>query len=147
MTSGPVPAADGTQTFLVHAALAREFAAYRAAASARDAPAAWAALERAHVLSQPMLLLHLRVHLMMLGLALRMRDGREVAGQLLRLALAPLGHATGRTPLGNTGRSNVSAFAPMPVPADLADALGLHGARPATTNMSQATADDVRGQP
>jgi hypothetical protein len=37
--------------------------------------------------------------------------------------LAPLGSLTGRLPVGNSGRSNVSAFAPMPIPADLAEAL------------------------
>ena len=46
-------------------------------------------------------------------------DGREIRGQLPRLALVPLGHLFSRLPAGNTGRSNVSAFAPMDVPADL----------------------------
>lgn len=104
-------------------ALARELDAYGRAASAGDVPAAWVALERAHVLSQPMLVPHLGVHLTMLDFAWRTRDRREVAGQLLRLALAPLGHVTGRTPPGNTGRSDVSAFAPMAVPDDLSSVL------------------------
>ncbi|MBT8427288.1 MAG: DUF3703 domain-containing protein, partial [Erythrobacter sp.] len=34
---------------------------------------------------------------------------------------APLGNLTGRLPWGNTGRANVSAFAPMPYPDDLAE--------------------------
>jgi hypothetical protein len=38
-----------------------------------------------------------------------------VNGQLLRLLLVPLGHLSGRFPLGNTGRSHVSAFRPMSV--------------------------------
>jgi hypothetical protein len=42
---------------------------------------------------------------------------------MVRIILAPLGALTGRLPVGNTGRSNVSAFAPMPIPADLADTL------------------------
>lgn len=114
--------------------LAREVDAYRAAARVGDLTAAWVALERAHVLSQPMLLPHLRVHGLMLALAVRGRDGREVAGQLLRLLLAPLGHVTGRTPPGNTGRSNVSAFAPMAVAPDLASVL-----QPATKRPSNAS--------
>jgi hypothetical protein len=46
-----------------------------------------------------------------------------VTGQLARLALAPLGALTGRMPWGNNGRSNVSAFKPMPIPDDLQDLL------------------------
>jgi hypothetical protein len=55
----------------------------------------------------------------MLIYALRLHDLREVAGQVARLALAPLAAMTGRVPVGNTGRSNVSAFRPMPIPDDL----------------------------
>ena len=81
---------------------------------------AFAWLERAHVLGQPELLRHWRVHGWMLRVALRRREGRELAGQLLRLLLTPIGHLTGRLPRGNTGGSNVSAFAPMTLPDDLA---------------------------
>ena len=62
---------------------------------------------------------HWRMHVTMLRAAWALRDGRELLGQLLRLSLVPLGHLFGRLPLGNTGRSNVSAFTPMDVPADL----------------------------
>jgi hypothetical protein len=55
----------------------------------------------------------------MLRFAIEKRDWSEVLGQILRTILAPLGPLTGRLPVGNTGRSNVSAFAPMPVPDDL----------------------------
>jgi len=55
----------------------------------------------------------------MLTFAIFERDTREIIGQIVRLALAPLGSLTGRIPIGNTGRSNVSAFRPMPVPEDL----------------------------
>lgn len=120
----------------LRAALSRELDAHHRAVAIGDAAAAWTALERAHVLSQPKLLPHLHVHLLMLWLALRTRDGREVGGQLLRLALAPLGHVTGHTPPGNTGRARASAFAPMPVPDDFTGVLGLHGARPPATSDS-----------
>src|SRR3546814_19509500 len=80
---------------------------------------AWCHLERAHVVSQTHLWPHMQSHWKMLQLAVRLRDGREVVGQLFRLALAPLGNLTGRMPIGNTGRSNVSAFRKMQLPADL----------------------------
>ncbi|RYY38006.1 MAG: DUF3703 domain-containing protein [Sphingomonadales bacterium] len=96
---------------------------YTGSAAIGDSGAAWWALERAHILSQPDLPMHLRVHWTMLGYAVRQRDLREVAGQTLRLALAPIGTLTGRIPVGNMGRSNVSAFEAMPIPADLSVAI------------------------
>ena len=92
----------------------------RSAYAAGRLDAAFGQLERAHVLGQPELRRHWSVHAWMQRVALRRRDGREIAGQLQRLALTPLGHLTGRLPLGNTGGSNVSAFAPMALPDDLA---------------------------
>ena len=73
----------------------------------------WHWLEAAHVLGQTTLSLHWRSHTAMLRYALQLRDLREAAGQLLRLALVPLGHALARLPMGNIGRARVSAFAPM----------------------------------
>jgi hypothetical protein len=98
-----------------------ELARHAAAADAGDVDAAWQALERAHIVAQPQLGPHLRVHLLMLACALDTRDVREAIGQVARLALAPFGSLTGRLPAGNTGRSDVSALAAMPVPADLQD--------------------------
>ncbi|WP_255987404.1 DUF3703 domain-containing protein [Chitinolyticbacter albus] len=80
---------------------------------------AFTLLERAHILGQQRFGWHFRVHWRMLELAILLRDGREIRGQLLRLLLTPLGHLTGRLPLGNTGRANVSAFAPMPIAQEL----------------------------
>jgi hypothetical protein len=103
--------------------IAAEMAAYRSALDQGNDAAAWHHLERVHIVSQPYLGLHLASHNAMLSFAIRRRDRVEVLGQLVRIILAPLGSLTGRLPVGNTGRSNVSAFAPMPIPADLADAL------------------------
>lgn len=96
-----------------------EMMAYRTARSAGDFDRAWIALERAHIVSQPYLGLHLANHWAMLKFATAQRDVKEAIGQVVRLALAPLGALTGRIPIGNTGRSSVSAFKPMPVPDDL----------------------------
>jgi hypothetical protein len=84
-----------------------------------DHPMAWAHLERAHILSQPMAGRHVRTHLAMLRFAVRTLRRHEVAGQLLRTLVAAPGTWSGRYPLGNTGGANVSAFAPMTVPPDL----------------------------
>lgn len=100
--------------------IADEMIAFRAARASGEQATAWRHLERAHIVSQPHLGLHLASHWSMLGFAVEQRDWRETAGQIVRLALAPLGSLTGRIPVGNTGRSNVSAFEAMPVPQDLA---------------------------
>ncbi len=75
----------------------------------------WEGLEEAHVLSQPFAWLHIRTHAAMFWLAIRTRDSREIRGQAIRLVLAGPGSLTGRYPEGNSGRSNVSMFEPMPV--------------------------------
>ncbi len=80
---------------------------------------AFVLLERAHVLGQPDFVLHMRVHLAMLRVASALNDWREIRGQVLRLCLVPLGHLTRRLPRGNTGASDVSAFAPMAVSSEL----------------------------
>jgi hypothetical protein len=103
--------------------IAREMAAYRAARSQQDWSKAWNALERAHILSQPYLGPHLANHWAMLCFAVVQRDATEVVGEILRLALAPLGALFGRIPTGNIGRATVSAFKPMPIPDDLRDAM------------------------
>ena len=100
--------------------VADELADHASARRAGDVAGAWRALESAHIASQARLGFHIRVHLAMLAYAIRLHQPREIAGQLARLALAPLGAMMGRIPRGNTGRSNVSAFRPMPIPADLA---------------------------
>ena len=87
--------------------------------AAGDEKSAFAALERAHVLGQLDFVPHLRVHWQMLRVGWSAGDRREVAGQLMRIALVPVGHLIGRLPVGNTGGANVSAFKPMVISPEL----------------------------
>ena len=89
------------------------------AEGAGDFQTAFTHLERAHILSQKYALAHAATHLRMLRLGWRTRDVRELLGQLTR-TIAALVFSRIWVPVGNTGRANVSAFAPMPVPEDLA---------------------------
>ena len=82
---------------------------------------AWLFLEAAHVVGQLHFKHHLQTHTRMFLLAWRTHDWNEATGQMLRLALVPFGHLSGRLPIGNPGRSTVSAFKPLPVRAELAD--------------------------
>jgi len=96
-----------------------EVYAFRQAQASMDIARAWQHLERAHILSQSVLRIHLHAHLLMLAFAIARRDWLETWGQIFRMLLAPLGAVSGRIPFGNTGRVAVSAFMPMPVPQDL----------------------------
>jgi hypothetical protein len=98
---------------------AQERTAAREARQRDDVEGEWRHLERAHVLSQPMAVAHVRTHVAMLGYGLRRRDAHEIVGQLLRVVVAAPGTWTGRYPVGNTGGANVSALKPMPIPDDL----------------------------
>ncbi len=111
--------ADPQKAQAIAAALAAEYRMQAAAARQGDVPLAWHHLERAHILAQTSLGPHCVSHWRMLAFAVRLRDWPEAAGQLLRLALAPLGNLTGRLPIGNTGRSTVNAFNAMDIPPDL----------------------------
>jgi hypothetical protein len=106
-------------TNAVHDAWDAERTQADAARTRRDAADEWAHLERAHILSQPSAGPHVRTHASMLGAAVRRRDGREIAGQLLRVLVAAPGSWTGRYPVGNTGSADVSARLVMDVPDDL----------------------------
>lgn len=95
-----------------------ELAAAAIATHANDAATAFSHLERAHILGQRKVMAHVRAHARMFVHGLRQRDLREVLGQLPRL-IAALTKTLIWVPTGNTGGARVSAFRPMPVPADL----------------------------
>lgn len=95
----------------------------RAAASQGHLDDAFALLERAHIIGQLWIGPHLLAHWEMLRVGLLRRDFREIMGQILRLVLVIPGTWVGRLPDGNTGGADVNPFRPMPLPADLRQAL------------------------
>ncbi|MEQ9144337.1 MAG: DUF3703 domain-containing protein [Parvibaculaceae bacterium] len=80
-------------------------------------------LERAHILGQQFLTKHLLTHWWMLKIGIRRSDGREVAGQIMRLFASVPGYLFGWVPKGNTGGANVSPIKPMPIPNEFAAVL------------------------
>ncbi|MFC5460496.1 DUF3703 domain-containing protein [Massilia niabensis] len=78
-------------------------------------------LERAHVLGQRKAMPHVRSHWAMLRIALERRAPGEVLGQGVRIVLGALGSAVGIVPTGNTGGTNISMFARLPIDPELAE--------------------------
>ena len=105
------------QAFDAHIVQARE------AMKRRDWTTAEAALDRAHVLGQPSAVDHVRSHAWMLVCGFQKRDAGEIVGQVWRLVVAAPASLLGRYPAGNTGRTNVSGFRPLPIPEDLRELL------------------------
>lgn len=100
-------------------ALNLELGAAAAREATGDLAAAFAHLERAHILSQRHAFAHAGVHLRMWRIGWKRRDAREVLGQTTRTVAALL-FSRLWVPVGNTGGANVSPLRPMPIPEDLA---------------------------
>ena len=75
-------------------------------------------LERAHILSQRMPILHAQSHWLMLRAGWQLRDFRKVLSQVPRI-MAALLFSKIWVPFGNSERARVSAFAPMPLSPEL----------------------------
>ena len=73
----------------VKSAVELEWARANAAIAADDLYTAFAHLERAHILSQRLTLMHVRTHLAMLGVGWRRRDIREFGNWRYIMAAAP----------------------------------------------------------
>lgn len=84
-----------------------------------DLEAAFAHLERAHVLGQQDTYWHVRIHREMLRLGAKRGSASEVVGQVLRIAGAATKTPLGIYPRGNTGGTNISPFQPLPIADDL----------------------------
>ena len=95
-----------------------EVAEAAALAIAGETERAFHHLARAHILSQRYTWKHVHVHWLMLRLGLASGNWREVLGQISRMIAAAM-FSRIWVPMGNTGRANVSALRPMPIPDDL----------------------------
>jgi hypothetical protein len=80
---------------------------------------AWQHLERAHILGQPYPYQHSEVHWLMLRIGFKIKDWKEIRGQILRLFVGGVKSFVGKIPVGNTGGANVPPLLPMEIPADL----------------------------
>ncbi len=109
--------------------------------SSKNTTSPWDYLSAAHIVGQHQIGLHLRSHVCMLRLGMHQRDWPEAAAQIFRMALVPLGHMFNRLPVGNTGRADVSAFATMALPEQLAQVIA-EAQSLVTSNQSNQSQDD-----
>lgn len=79
----------------------------------------WYHLERAHILGQPYFGAHTLVHWKMLCFGVKVKDSKEIIGQIPRLIVGGVKSFVGTVPVGNTGGANVPPLKPMEIPEDL----------------------------
>lgn len=101
-----------------------ELIQFQRSLDANELQTAWHRLERAHVLGQAWAVEHSEVHWMMFIFGLRIKNWREVVGQLPRLIFGGVKSFVGKIPVGNTGGANVPPLRPMEIPDDMKCLLG-----------------------
>ena len=79
----------------------------------------WRHLERAHILGQPYPAEHTSVHWKMLGFGVKIKNSKEIIGQIPRLLFGGVKSFVGKIPVGNTGGANVPPLLSMDIPEDL----------------------------
>ena len=79
----------------------------------------WHHLERAHIIGQPYFAAHTLVHWKMLCFGIKIKDIKEIIGQIPRLLVGGVKSFVGKVPVGNTGGAYVPPLQPMEIPQDL----------------------------
>jgi hypothetical protein len=87
--------------------------------SRNDFRSSWYHLERAHILGQPYPFHHTLVHWKMLCFGIKIKDMREIFGQIPRLLVGGVKSFVGEIPVGNTGGANVPPLKKMEIPFEL----------------------------
>lgn len=85
----------------------------------KDFQTSWKYLERAHILGQPYPLPHTAVHWKMFLFGIKIKNTKEIIGQIPRLIFGGVKSFVGKIPIGNTGGANVHPLAQMTIPNDL----------------------------
>ncbi|MEN5435845.1 DUF3703 domain-containing protein [Sphingobacterium faecium] len=85
----------------------------------RDYPSAWKHLERAHILGQRYPFTHNNVHWKMLKFGIKIKNIKEIFGQIPRLIFGGVKSFVGTVPIGNPGGANVPPLKSFPIDSDL----------------------------
>ncbi len=97
----------------------QELAQAKHALAIQDYRQCWYHYERAHILGQPYPAAHTAVHWKMLRFGIKIKNTKEVIGQIPRLLFGGVKSFVGKIPVGNTGGANVPPLQPMQIPEDL----------------------------
>jgi hypothetical protein len=84
-----------------------------------DLISSWRKLERAHIIGQPWTIEHTYSHWRMLLFAFKVKNLKEIIGQLPRLLIGGVKSYVGIIPIGNTGGANINPLKKMKVPEDI----------------------------
>jgi hypothetical protein len=79
----------------------------------------WRHLERAHILGQAYPIEHTQSHWHMMRFAFKIKNTKEIVGQIPRLLIGGIKSFVGEIPIGNSGGANVPPLKPMEIPDDL----------------------------
>ncbi|KIX22466.1 hypothetical protein SY27_01050 [Flavobacterium sp. 316] len=80
---------------------------------------AWNHLERAHIIGQKYPYSHSLVHWKMLVFGFKIKNGKEIVGQIPRLIFGGIKSFVGKIPVGNPGGANVPPLKPFPIEKEL----------------------------
>lgn len=97
----------------------KELNAFYQSFGRRELSIAWKHLERAHILGQSYPIEHTLVHFEMFKFGIRIKNWKEVIGQIPRLLVGGVKSFVGKIPVGNTGGADVHPLQPMEIPEDL----------------------------
>lgn len=99
----------------------KEIEEYRIELNKNNFSNAWLHLEKAHIIGQRYPLSHTFVHWEMLKFGFRIKDGKEIIGQIPRLLIGGVKSFVGIIPIGNPGGANVPPLSAFPIDQDITD--------------------------
>ncbi|MFD1552566.1 hypothetical protein DNU06_15650 [Putridiphycobacter roseus] len=80
---------------------------------------AWNHLERAHIIGQRYPFAHSFIHWKMLGFGFKIKNRKEILGQIPRLVFGGVKSFVGKVPVGNPGGANVPPLKSFPIDKEL----------------------------
>ena len=98
-----------------------ELQKYRSEFEHNNLEQAWNHLERAHIIGQRYPFEHSLVHLKMMHFGFKIKNTKEVFGQIPRLVFGGVKSFVGKVPVGNPGGSNVPPLKPFPIEESIQD--------------------------
>ena len=99
----------------------KELNDYKAAILHNDLHTAWRHLEKAHVIGQAYPYEHSYVHWKMFLFGIKIKNTKEIIGQIPRLLVGGVKSFVGKIPVGNTGGANVPPLKSLPIEEEIVD--------------------------